>query len=101
MLRQIAYQFLITHSLRLPVRADLALYAAGFFPVPSSGPASLDGDILRYDESRATWQLEVWNIICARLLEEGGQTDTPEARAELAQWLGVLLDRAPRFIRSL
>jgi len=96
MLRQVAFRFLITHELRLPLPADVALYAAGFWPLPAEGPTTLDGNIVRYDESRPTWQLEVWSLVCERLLLQEGFGSTPELRAELARWFGVSLDGRQR-----
>jgi hypothetical protein len=92
LLRQVATRFLVTHDLRLPLRADVALYAAGFWPLPSDGPASQNGDILRYDETRQTWEREVWSLVCARLLQRDGFEPTLELCAELAAWFGVVLE---------
>jgi len=88
-MRHIAIRFLLTHGLTFPLRADVALYAARFFPLPSPGPAGLDGNILHYDESRPGWDLEVWDLVCGRLLREAEHPDEPVYRVELARWFGV------------
>lgn len=80
----------------LPLRADDAAFAARFWLVPSSGPAWQDGNILRYDETRPTWQVEVWGLVCGRLLSRAGLANTPASRAELARHIAVELGGAPR-----
>ena len=77
----------------LPLRADDALYAAGFLPVPvrGHGPAHADGNVLRYDETRPTWEAEVWTLVCSRLLRRAGFPDTHAYRVSLARAFGVEL----------
>lgn len=88
-MRVIAMQFLSLHRLTLPLDADVAAFAAGLFLVPSYGPASLTGNVLRYDESRPAWAREVWSLVCGRILEHGGHRNEHATRAELAHWLGA------------
>jgi len=100
MLRQVATRFLLAHDLRLPVEADVAAYAAGFWPLPSDGPTTLVGDILRYDELRPSWERDVWSLVCARLLMRDGFEPSLELRAELARWFGVVLEGHRRLTGS-
>ena len=78
----------------MPARADEAAYDAGFWPLPARGRATLDGNILRYDESRATWEAEVWSFVCDRLLARAPFPSTPRMRTELARCIGVHAERA-------
>lgn len=93
MLRKVAHRFLELHDVCLPARADEAAYAEGFWLLPSRGKATLDGNILRYDESRATWEAEVWSFVCARMLERADFTTTPRMHTELTRCLGVHAER--------
>jgi hypothetical protein len=90
-MHQIALSFLAAHGLTLPLAADVALFAAGFWPLPAPGPASLDGNILRYDEAWPGWEAAVWHLVCGRILENAGYPNGPGLRAELARGFGVVL----------
>ena len=93
-MRQVSLCWLATHGLKLPLRADVALYAAGFWPLPAHGPVSRDGNIVRYDEAWPGWEIDVWSIVCARVLADAGYPDGPWFRAELARAFGVELHAA-------
>lgn len=83
-----ACQFLGETGFAAPLSAVEALRAAGLFPAPCLGPATLTGTILRHDQSRAGWEDEVWSLVCGALLRRSGEADTAFARAELARALG-------------
>jgi hypothetical protein len=91
---RVGARFLEENGLELPICPELALRAAGLFPVPDSpGPATLEGTVLRYDSSRPGWEREVVELVCGAVLRQHELPDKHEHRVELARVFDVeLLD---------
>ena len=89
---RVGTRFLHEAGLELPICAEVALRAADLSPLPSQGPATLVGEVLRYDTTRPGWEREVWSLVCGYLLRRYELPDKYDARIALAQVFGVELD---------
>lgn len=88
--RQTVGRFLGESGLMLPISAEVALAAAGLWPVPWYGAARLVRSALYYDRTRRGWEREVWLLVCGELLRREGRDDGPDACCALARAFGAM-----------